>query len=72
MIEVPGEPAASQQKFNGDAGRAFIADPPRRAEEFLRWWGLRFDGPARHAGPSGGRANRTPAALKLQPLDAES
>jgi streptomycin 6-kinase len=76
VIEVPGEPAASQRKFNGEAGRAFIADLPRRAEEFLRRWELRLDGPAMHGVCAlvlpVVRADRTPAALKLQPLDAES
>ncbi|MGW7407001.1 aminoglycoside phosphotransferase family protein [Streptomyces sp. NPDC054833] len=76
VIEVPGELAASQRKFNGDAGRAFIADLPRRAEEFLRRWELRLDGPAMHGVCAlvlpVVRADGSPAALKLQPLDAES
>ncbi|MFF4550451.1 aminoglycoside phosphotransferase family protein [Streptomyces sp. NPDC001435] len=76
VIEVPGELAASQRKFNGEAGRAFIADLPRRAEEFLRLWELRLDGPAMHGVCAlvlpVVRADRTQAALKLQPLDAES
>jgi streptomycin 6-kinase len=76
VIEVPGELAASQQKFNGEAGRAFVADLPRRAEEFLRRWGLEVDGPSM-CGVSAlvlpvTRADGIPAALKLQLLDAES
>jgi streptomycin 6-kinase len=86
VIEVPGELAASQQKFNGDAGRAFVADLPRRAEEFLRRWGLRVDGPSMYGVTAlvlpVTRAGGTPcspelegglrAVLKLQLLDPES
>ncbi|MFJ9816830.1 aminoglycoside phosphotransferase family protein [Streptomyces sp. NPDC101151] len=76
VIEVPGELAASQEKFNGDAGRAFVADLPRRAEEFLGRWGLRVDGPAMHGVAAlvlpVVRADGAPAALKLQLLDEES
>ncbi|WNC02657.1 aminoglycoside phosphotransferase family protein [Streptomyces sp. CGMCC 4.7035] len=76
MIDVPGELVASQERFNGDAGRAFVADLPRRAAEFLERWRLRVDGP-----PMYGmcalvlpvvRAAGTPAVLKLQFLDEES
>jgi streptomycin 6-kinase len=76
VIEVPGELAASQEKFNGDAGRAFVADLPRRAEEFLARWGLRVDGPSMYGVTAlvlpVTRADSTPAALKLQLLDEES
>ncbi|WP_316741843.1 aminoglycoside phosphotransferase family protein [Streptomyces sp. MK7] len=76
VIEVPAELAASQEKFNGAAGRAFVAGLPRQAAGFLQRWELRVDGP-----PMYGvcalvlpvvRADRTPAALKLQLLDEES
>ncbi|KUN87597.1 hydroxyurea phosphotransferase [Streptomyces bungoensis] len=76
VIEVPGELAASQEKFNGAAGRAFVAGLPRRAEEFLRRWELRRDGPAMHGlcalvlpvrRAGGGRA-----VLKLQLPDEEN
>jgi streptomycin 6-kinase len=76
VIEVPAELAASQERFNGAAGRAFVAGLPRRAEGFLRRWGLRVDGR-----PMYGvcalvlpvvRADGTPAALKLQLPDEES
>ncbi|WP_030164892.1 aminoglycoside phosphotransferase family protein [Streptomyces sp. NRRL S-813] len=76
VIEVPAELAASQEKFNGAAGREFVAGLPRRAAGFLRRWELRVDGP-----PMYGvcalvlpvvRADSTPAALKLQLLDEES
>ncbi|MFJ8793286.1 aminoglycoside phosphotransferase family protein [Streptomyces sp. NPDC102462] len=76
VIEVPGELAASQEKFNGEAGRAFVADLPRRAAEFLRRWELRIDGPAMYGVCAlvlpVVRADGGPAALKLQPLDEES
>ncbi|ANH92140.1 MULTISPECIES: aminoglycoside phosphotransferase family protein [unclassified Streptomyces] len=76
VIEVPAELAATQEKFNGAAGRAFVAGLPERAARFLAHWDLRLDGP-----PMYGvcalvlpvvRAGGTPAALKLQPLDEES
>ncbi|WP_086734496.1 aminoglycoside phosphotransferase family protein [Streptomyces glaucescens] len=76
MIHVPEELAASQAKFNGDEGRAFIARLPNLAEAFLERWQLRLDGP-----PMYGwcalvlpvlRTDATPAVLKLQLLDEES
>nr|WP_229840661.1 aminoglycoside phosphotransferase family protein [Streptomyces brasiliensis] len=86
MIEVPGELAASQERSNGAAGRAFVAELPRRAREFAERWGLRIDGPAmygvcalvlpvvRAGGPPGleefGGGSR--AVLKLQPVDEET
>ncbi|MEU1298916.1 aminoglycoside phosphotransferase family protein [Streptomyces shenzhenensis] len=76
VIEVPGELVASQEKFNGEAGRAFVADLPGRAAEFLRRWELRVDGPAMYGVCAlvlpVVRADGSPAALKLQPLDEES
>ncbi|MER5293144.1 aminoglycoside phosphotransferase family protein [Streptomyces pharetrae] len=76
MIHVPEQLAASQAKFNGDEGRAFIARLPNLAEAFLERWQLRLDGP-----PMYGwcalvlpvlRADATPAVLKLQLLDEET
>jgi streptomycin 6-kinase len=76
VIHVPEELAASQAKFNGDEGRAFIARLPNLAEAFLERWQLRLDGP-----PMYGwcalvlpvlRTDATPAVLKLQLLDEES
>ncbi|BAC71673.1 aminoglycoside phosphotransferase family protein [Streptomyces avermitilis] len=76
VIDVPEELAASQQKFNGAAGRAFIAGLPRRAADFLERWELRVDGPSMYGVCALVlpvlRADGTPAALKLQPLDEES
>ncbi|MEU2507865.1 aminoglycoside phosphotransferase family protein [Streptomyces sp. NPDC007863] len=76
MIHVPAELAESQAQYNGEAGRAFVAALPGRAEEFLGRWGLRLDGPSLHGVASlvlpVERADGTPAALKLQLLDEET
>ncbi|MFI9212921.1 aminoglycoside phosphotransferase family protein [Streptomyces sp. NPDC053253] len=77
VIHVPEELARSQAKYNGEAGRAFVAGLPVLAEEFLGRWGLRVTGPSMYGVASlvlpvervadGGRA-----ALKMQLLDDES
>ncbi|MED7822726.1 aminoglycoside phosphotransferase family protein [Streptomyces chiangmaiensis] len=76
MIDVPGELAASQERFNGDAGRAFVADLPRRTAEFLGRWRLRINGPSMYGMCAlvlpVVRTDGTPAVLKLQFLDEES
>ncbi|MBC2865639.1 hydroxyurea phosphotransferase [Streptomyces mexicanus] len=76
VIEVPAALAASQEKFNGAAGRAFVAELPGRAAAFLRRWELRPDGPAMYGVCALVlpvlRAEGTPAVLKLQLLDEES
>ncbi|MER7515165.1 aminoglycoside phosphotransferase family protein [Streptomyces sp. NPDC126499] len=75
MIEIPAELAASQAKYNGEAGRAFVAALPGRAEEFLDRWGLRVTGPSLHGVVSlvlPVTRDGVPAALKLQLLDEES
>ncbi|MEV5973742.1 aminoglycoside phosphotransferase family protein [Streptomyces sp. NPDC051921] len=76
MIEIPAELAASQAKYNGEAGRAFIAELPARAEDFTARWGLRLTGPSMYGVASlvlpVVRADGTRAALKLQLLDEES
>ncbi|MER6981264.1 aminoglycoside phosphotransferase family protein, partial [Streptomyces carpinensis] len=76
VIEVPAELAASQEKFNGAAGRAFVADLPHLSAAFLRRWELRIDGPAMYGVCAlvlpVVRSEGTPAALKLQLLDEES
>ncbi|MFB7736691.1 aminoglycoside phosphotransferase family protein [Streptomyces sp. NPDC056112] len=76
VIEVPGALAASQEKFNGAAGRAFVAGLPRRVAGFLDRWRLRIDGPAMYGVCAlvlpVVRADRLPAALKLQLPDEES
>ncbi|MET9931619.1 MULTISPECIES: aminoglycoside phosphotransferase family protein [unclassified Streptomyces] len=77
MIHVPEELARSQAKYNGEAGRAFVAGLPRTAEEFLGRWGLRVTGPSMYGVaslvlPVERRADGAPAALKMQLLDEES
>ncbi|MFF7314812.1 aminoglycoside phosphotransferase family protein [Streptomyces sp. NPDC008137] len=77
VIEIPRELAASQEKFNGEAGRAFIDGLPERTAQFLDHWDLKPDGPPMHGVsalvlPVLRRPDDTPAALKLQLLDEES
>ncbi|MFJ3763212.1 aminoglycoside phosphotransferase family protein [Streptomyces sp. NPDC090082] len=77
MIDVPEELAQSQAKYNGEAGRAFVAGLPARAEEFLGRWGLRVTGPSMYGVaslvlPVVRDADGTRAALKMQLLDEES
>ncbi|MFE5595176.1 aminoglycoside phosphotransferase family protein [Streptomyces sp. NPDC056549] len=77
MIHVPEELAQSQAKYNGEAGRAFVAGLPRRAEEYLGRWGLRVTGPSMYGVaslvlPVVRDADGTRAALKMQLLDEES
>ncbi|MGW0987963.1 aminoglycoside phosphotransferase family protein [Streptomyces sp. NPDC002486] len=76
VIDIPRELAASQEKFNGEAGRAFIAGLPGQTARFLDRWDLSTDGPPMH-GVSAlvlpvVRGNGAPAVLKLQILDEES
>ncbi|WP_037887957.1 aminoglycoside phosphotransferase family protein, partial [Streptomyces viridochromogenes] len=76
VIDIPRELAASQQRYNGEAGRAFIAELPGLTAAFLDRWGLTADGPPMH-GVSALvlpvlRRDGTPAVLKLQLLDEES
>ncbi|MGW1500790.1 aminoglycoside phosphotransferase family protein [Streptomyces mirabilis] len=76
VIDVPVGLAASQDKYNGAAGRAFVAGLPERAAHFLERWELRLDGPSMHGVTALVlpvlRAEGTPAVLKLQLLDEES
>ncbi|MZF87247.1 hydroxyurea phosphotransferase [Streptomyces sp. SID5643] len=77
VIDIPRELAASQEKFNGEAGRAFIAGLPEQSARFLGHWGLKPDGPPMHGVsalvvPVVRTADGTPAVLKLQILDEES
>ncbi|WP_411135765.1 aminoglycoside phosphotransferase family protein [Streptomyces sp. C10] len=76
VIDIPEELVATQARFNGAAGRDFIAALPERAAEFLDRWGLKLTGPSLN-GMSAlvlpvERADGTPAALKMQLLDEES
>ncbi|WP_413253556.1 aminoglycoside phosphotransferase family protein [Streptomyces mirabilis] len=76
VIDVPVGLTASQDKYNGAAGRAFVAGLPERAAHFLERWELRLDGPSMHGVTALVlpvlRADGTPAVLKLQLLDEES
>lgn len=77
MIDIPDALIATQSKYNGEAGRAFLAALPGMAAEFLERWGLRRDGEALYGVcalvlPVVRRADGRRAALKLQPVDAET
>ncbi|MFI8828105.1 aminoglycoside phosphotransferase family protein [Streptomyces sp. NPDC053431] len=76
VIEIPAELVASQTRWNGEAGRAFVAALPARAEEFAARWGLRLSGRSMYGAASlvlpAVRADGTRAALKLQLLDEET
>jgi streptomycin 6-kinase len=75
MIVVPPALAATQIKFYGDAGRAWVAGLPAMAADYLDRWRLRPDGPARHGVVAlvlpvvAGDGTR--AVLKLAPIDLE-
>ncbi|MGW2593126.1 aminoglycoside phosphotransferase family protein [Streptomyces sp. NPDC001515] len=45
VIDIPDELIATQVRYNGAAGRAFVAGLPALVEGFLGRWGLRPDGP---------------------------
>ncbi|CAM5707036.1 Hydroxyurea phosphotransferase OS=Streptomyces tendae OX=1932 GN=GUR47_26375 PE=4 SV=1 [Streptomyces tendae] len=76
MIDVPEGLAASQAKYNGEAGRAFVEGLPALASGFLERWELRLDGPSMHGWAAlvlpVVRADGTEAVLKLQILDHET
>lgn len=77
MIDIPDGLIATQSKYNGEAGRAFLAALPGLAAEFLERWGLRRDGGALYGVcalvlPVVRVADGRPAALKLQAVDAET
>ncbi|MFE5584854.1 aminoglycoside phosphotransferase family protein [Kitasatospora sp. NPDC056531] len=74
--EVPPALARSLEELLGAEGRAWVARLPALAGELLDRWELCPDGPAAH-GVAGlvlpvRRADGTPAALKLQPVDEET
>ncbi|MFG2128944.1 aminoglycoside phosphotransferase family protein [Streptomyces sp. NPDC048751] len=77
VIDIPGGLAKAQEKYNGEAGRAFIAGLPELAAGFLDSWELRLDGPAMHGVsalvlPVVSAADGSRAVLKLQLRDEES
>lgn len=76
VIEVPPQLAALHLKHWRDSGPAWTAALPGLAESFLDRWDLRLDGPPMHGVVAlvlpVVRADGLPAALKLQPVTAES
>jgi streptomycin 6-kinase len=76
VIDIPGELAAAQERYNGAAGRAFIAGLPDLAARFLDRWRLRLDGRSMNGVCAlvvpVVRADGLRAVLKLQLLDEES
>ncbi|MBC7274607.1 MAG: hydroxyurea phosphotransferase [Streptomyces sp.] len=76
MVDIPAELVETQTRYNGAAGRAFIAALPALAARFHADWALRPDGPPRYGVcalvlPVRG-ADGTPAVLKLQLPDGET
>ncbi|MFG2986689.1 aminoglycoside phosphotransferase family protein [Streptomyces sp. NPDC048258] len=76
VVEVPEGLAEAQIRFNGAAGREFIAGLPALAGRFLERWELRRTGAGMHGVTAlvlpVERLDGTPAALKLQLVDEES
>ncbi len=76
LVTVPQRLADCHASFFGAAGRGWIARLPRLAEERMTAWQLRPDGPPAHGMVALVlpvlRADGTPAALKLQPVDDET
>lgn len=76
LFEVPAALAETQIRYEGEAGRAFVAGLPERAAHFLDRWSLRLDGAPMHGMAAlvlpVRRADGTPAALKLQLRTEES
>ena len=76
VIDIPAALVASQARFNGAAGRAFIAELPQRAAGFLDLWSLRLNGPSMYGNCALVlpvlRTDGTRAVLKLQYLDEET
>ncbi|MCC5033390.1 aminoglycoside phosphotransferase family protein [Streptomyces sp. WAC 00631] len=75
-VEVPEALAAAHVRYEGEAGRAWVAALPGLAESYLGRWRLRRDGPVAHGVaalvvPVVG-ADGTPAVLKLQPVTDET
>ncbi len=74
--EVPDALIDSHRKFFGAAGRPWIAALPTLAGDCLARWRLRPDGPPRCGAVAlvlpVVRADGSPAALKLQPVDEET
>jgi streptomycin 6-kinase len=76
VIDIPDGLIAHHERYGGEAGRAFVAGLPGRAERFLEHWGLRLDGPSMYGRCALVlpvlRADGTRAVLKLQDVDEET
>ncbi|MEU9255117.1 aminoglycoside phosphotransferase family protein [Streptomyces sp. NPDC048270] len=76
MSEIPDGLVEAQIRWNGEAGREFVAGLPARAARFLQQWELRRTGPLMHGMTAlvlpVVRADGSAAALKLQRVDEES
>ncbi|MCX5012596.1 aminoglycoside phosphotransferase family protein [Streptomyces sp. NBC_00555] len=76
ISEIPDGLVRAQIRWNGEAGREFIAGLPARAARFLERWELRRTGPVMHGVTAlvlpVVRADGSAAALKLQRVDEES
>lgn len=73
-VVVPAEYAATHHDIFGDG--PWLTDLPALAEQRLRAWDLRLDGPPRHGMVALVfpvlRADGTPAVLKLQPITSDT
>ncbi|MEU3064797.1 aminoglycoside phosphotransferase family protein [Streptomyces subrutilus] len=76
MVEVPVGLVEAQVRFNGAAGREFVAGLPALAGRMVEQWELRRTGPAMHGVTAMVLpvecADGAPAVLKLQLVDEES
>ncbi|WP_442818154.1 aminoglycoside phosphotransferase family protein [Streptomyces sp. NBC_01727] len=77
VIDIPDALIATQSKYNGEAGRAFVAALPGLAGRFLGEWGLRRDGAAMYGVcalvlPVVRASDGRRAVLKLQAQDEET
>ena len=75
-LVVPPALAATQRLYFGAAGDRWVAGLPGLATTWLERWALTPDGPPAHGAVAlvlpVRRADGTPAALKLQPVDHET
>ncbi len=76
-VRVPAGLVAAQLRWNGEAGRAWVAGLPGRVRECLAGWGLRPDGPVMHGAaalvvPVVREGDGLAAVLKLQLRDEEN
>jgi streptomycin 6-kinase len=75
-LAVPEALAASHRRYFQEAGQRWVDALPGLARRCLERWELSLDGPAAHGAVAlvlpVRRADGTPAALKLQPIDDET